>query len=145
MMHSRVDELGAQVVAALERGASVRQAAGEAHVSERTVRNWLREGRQRTTSRFGPVAAAFDGRPATRMARIREAPGGRSPSVAAQRAEPSVAGLPDRDELLCRLDMQSRNGSTTATLALLKETPTQRATEAEDRFQRPLALVPPRE
>jgi hypothetical protein len=56
-----------------------------------------------------------------------------------------VAGLPNRDELLRRLDMQSRNGSTTATLALLKEMPTQRATEAEDRFQRLLALVPPRE
>jgi hypothetical protein len=65
--------------------------------------------------------------------------------VAAAPSIPAVDGSPappDRAELLRRLDEQSRNGSVTATIALLKETPPERSTDAESRYRRLLALVP---
>jgi hypothetical protein len=50
------------VLEALRTGATVREAAARAEIPERTVRNWLREGRRQPTGRFAAFADAVDGR-----------------------------------------------------------------------------------
>jgi hypothetical protein len=62
MARSRVDEVGAGVLEALERGESVRTAAARAHVSEDTVRSWIQQGRDQPEGRFGRFAVVMDGR-----------------------------------------------------------------------------------
>jgi hypothetical protein len=105
--------VGGPVLAALQRGASVKVTAEESHLAEPTLRSWIRRGRESPDGPFGAIAAAFDGRRRPRLAVV----------------EPESAGeLPDRAELLRRLAEQSAAGSVTATALLLKELPA-RATE----------------
>lgn len=52
------------------------------------------------------------------------------------------APLPDRAELLRRLDVQSRRGSTRATELLLGDLPTELAKRDERTVRRLLSLVP---
>lgn len=58
---SRVDgEAGKAVLVALQEGASIADAAERGGVPEKTVRNWIREGRLRPEGRFGRIAAVAD-------------------------------------------------------------------------------------
>lgn len=125
MRPSRVDEVGDAVLAALREGVGVRQAAERAGIPERTLRNWLAEGRRQPSGRFAAFADAVDARRVAKLAPV----------------DPD-APLPDRAELLRRLDAQSRNGSTTATAMLLRELPADPAANATAREVMALSLVP---
>jgi transposase-like protein len=107
---SRVDELKESVLRALEDGVSVARIAREAGLPEDTLRAWIRRGRRDREGRFGPFAEAFDRWRRPRLTVV----GSEAPSS-------SDVPLPDRVELLRRLDEQSRNGSTRATELLLRE------------------------
>jgi hypothetical protein len=50
------------VLEALRAGASVCEAAERGRIPERTLRNWLREGRRQPSGRFAAFADAVDGR-----------------------------------------------------------------------------------
>ena len=63
------------MLAALERGASVVDAATEAMISENTVRAWIRRGRLDPEGRFGAFARALD----ARRARLLAQPAGSPP------------------------------------------------------------------
>lgn len=112
------------MLAALERGASVAEAAAEVRISENTVRAWIRRGRLDPEGRFGPTAQAFDRR-RTLLAR------------------PMSCSLPDRVELLSLLTEQARKGSVRAIELLLRETPADSsAAVADDEHWRRLMVVP---
>ena len=125
MRASRVDELGDRVLRALDDGASVARAAASVGLAEQTVRSWIRRGRQDPEGRFGPFAVVVD-----RTRHVR-------PVV----IDPTVP-LPDRVELLRRLDEQSRNGSTRATELLLRALPADPEPLADDENWRRLMAVP---
>jgi hypothetical protein len=66
-MRSHVEQLGPVVLDALRAGASVAAAARAGGVAEHTVRTWIKAGRREPEGRFGPFAAAFDGRQRARL------------------------------------------------------------------------------
>jgi transposase-like protein len=128
MRHSGVDELGPAALEALAAGASVAEAASAAGVAEQTLRTWIWRGRRDPEGRFGRFADAVPPR--------------RVKLAALPRAEPG-APLPTRDELLRRLDEQSRKGSTRATELLLRSLPPTFTAEQNANVARILALAPP--
>jgi transposase-like protein len=95
MRPSRVDDVGGVVLDALRDGASVSDAAARGGIPERTLRNWLREGRRCPYGRFAAFADGVD----ARRARL---------TVAA----PAGSGeLPSRQELRCSSTSRSMSAS----------------------------------
>ena len=112
------------MLAALESGGSVVDAATEAMISENTVRAWIRRGRLDPEGRFGAFARAFDARRARLLA-------------------PPAGSPPDRLELLRRLDEQSRRGSTRATELLLRALPAKPEPVADEHWRRLMVVEAP--
>jgi hypothetical protein len=110
MRRSRLAEVEDAVLRGLGRGATAAETAAAAGIPERTLRNWIREGRLHPDSAYAPIAEAFDRRRRAKLV-----------VVASDEPSSSDAASPDRVELLRRLDEQSRNGSTRATELLLRE------------------------
>ena len=111
---------------ALRAGGSVVVAARAGGVAEDTVRTWIKAGRRQQEGRFEAIADVFDARR------------GR---LAAVQPTGSPGALPERRELLRRLDEQSQAGSTRATEVLLRELPEEPA-NARATARRLLAAVP---
>jgi transposase-like protein len=129
MRSSRVEMVGGPVLAALQRGASVKAAAGECQIAEQTLRSWIRRRRDAPDGPFGPFARVFDGRH------------NRTPTLAAVEGR---AGVADRQELLELLAEVAGNGSVRAIELLLRELPPEAAanTQARARELVKLALAP---
>ena len=104
MTPSRVDEVGPAVLAALDGGATVAEAAVLGEIPEDTLRTWIKRGRRAPESRFGEFARTVDA--ARRLPEY----------------DPT-APLPTREELLARLAEQARAGSVRACEVLLKLIP----------------------
>lgn len=90
------DERGPAVLEALVAGVSIPDAARAQAVSDRTVKGWLRRGRDDPGSRYGPFAAEADAR-----RRARELP-------------PNDALPADRGELLMVASRAARKGNVQA-------------------------------
>jgi transposase-like protein len=130
MRVSRIDEVEGRILEALRGGASVADAAQAAGVAPGTLSAWAYRGR-RGHLRFQRIAEAVErSRDNGRRHAITAAVTPRQSVTAAvtprQGVNPeftadNAALLPDRSELLARLDQQSQDGSVQATLALLRE------------------------
>jgi hypothetical protein len=107
---SRFSEVRESLIAAVESGTTIGDAARAADVAEATVRGWLREGRRDPESRYAAFAQAID---AARAARPElPEPGLSEADVVALLEQAAKRGsVPAQKALLDRFERQRDNGN----------------------------------